>query len=206
MAVGGGTDGAVDVIRVSDGVTVGSLDAPRGGIPWRPVQSAAVAIGPDDVLYVAGLDYSVLRYRLPTMAPIEPLESTDTFPTTSGLLLMNDGTTLIGHGWAEAPATHSVVARWNVGTGALDWQGTTRLPCQDLAHLADEATLACTSSFGLVESPSVENGKPVGTAETQQGRVSAITALSDGRRSSPPAPPNRRWACGIPPAAVRWWW
>jgi WD40 repeat protein len=117
------------------------------------------------------------------MAPLEPLESTDTFPTTSGLLLIDDGPALIGHGWAEAPATHSVVARWNVGTGTLAWQGTTRLPCQDLALLADEPVLACASSFGLVEMLSVENGTPVGTAETQQGRVSAITALSDGRRS-----------------------
>ena len=181
VAVGGGPDGAVDVIRVSDGSSVGSLDAPRGRTPWRPVHSAAVAIGLDGVLYVAGLDYSVRRYQLPTMVPINPLESVDTFPTTAGLLLIDDGTALIGHGWADFPDPHSVVARWDVRTGALTWQGTTRLPCQDLAYLADEATLACTSSFGVIEMLSATTGSPTGDTDAQQGRVSAVTALTDGR-------------------------
>ena len=183
MAVAGGeTDGAVDVIGVSDGVTVGSVDAPRGSIPWRPVQSAAVAIGSDEVLYVAGLDYSVRRYQLPTMEPLQPLESVDTFPTTAGLQLIDDGTALIGHGWADHPDPHSVIARWDVSTGALVWQETSRLPCQAIAHLADEATLACTSSFGVIEILSATNGSPIGTTDAQQDRVSDVTALSDGRR------------------------
>ena len=42
--------------------------------------------------------------------------------------------------------------------------------------------LACTSSFGVIEMLSAANGSPVGTADAQQGRVSAVTALSDGRR------------------------
>jgi DNA-binding SARP family transcriptional activator/WD40 repeat protein len=182
IAAGGGTPGAVEVIRVADGVEVGSLDVSNGPSPWLPVQSAAVAIGPDDVLYVAALDGSVSRFRLPTMTPLESLEPVDPFPTTAGLLLINDGATLIGHGWANHPDPHSVVARWDARTGALEWQGTTRLPCEDLAYLADEAELACTSSFGAIELLSTATGSPVGTADAQQGRISAMTAFPDGRR------------------------
>lgn len=181
VAVGGGESGTVDVARVDQDRVIASLAVPAV-TSQTPPRSAALTIGADDVLYIATPDRAVRRYQLPELTPLEAFEPSATFPTTAGLRLIDDGATLIGHGWADGPATHSVVSRWDVATGATAWQSSTRLPCQELAILADEGTLACTSSFGLVEFLSVHSGESVGTVDTQQSRVSAIAALPDGRR------------------------
>ena len=177
VAVTGGLDGDLAVYDVDTGELVGQLDGlprPEGRSVWR---SAAVAFGPDGMLYLGSTAGPIRAIDTDTMDVVKTFDAPE-FSSNNVVVATDDGR-LVGAG------TEAVVA-FDLDDGSASFvadlrEGRHPEPCPWFAVNPARDSMYCGDFNGVIEVRSLRTGDRTGAVlDPQLGSVGQLVVVDGG--------------------------
>lgn len=184
VALAGGPDGGAEVRRVADGRSVGLVSTPGADKLPGVGSSAAVAFAADFVL-VGTVEGGIEIHHLPDLDLTARLQSfaDAKAPPTDGLLVIAGGSAVVGYGSINGGTNQvgSSISRWELPGGTRSWTSDQHAStCNHPAEVLSTGELWCGGS-GQVRAIDAQTGETRSQFSTQQGTISALAPLADGR-------------------------
>ncbi len=177
VAVVGGFKGDLAIYRTSDGELLGTVSGlPRPQTASQVVDTAAVAVGPDGLVYLGSMAGPI---RVVDPADMKIIRTIHGPPFTS-----NRHVVVGSDGIVTAAGDEGLVAA-DASTGAIRWtadlRGTHPEPCPYFAASVPAGRLYCGTYFGVIEERDRLTGERTGvTLDPQLGAVGPLAITSDG--------------------------
>ena len=177
VAVTGGFDGDLAVYDVATAELVGRLDGiprPEGRSVWR---NAAVAFGPDGMLYLGSMAGPIRAIDTDTMEVVDTFEAPEF--SSNNFLVATDDDRLVAAG------TEAVVA-FDLTDRSTSWvidlrEGRHPEPCPWFAVNPARDTMYCGDFNGVIEVRSLRTGDRTGAVlDPQLGSVGQLLVVDDG--------------------------
>lgn len=178
VAAAGGSDGEVAIYRTEDASLVGVIPGIRRSDDRRwQRQTAAVAFGADDSLYVGSVAGPIRKVEPESLEVLATFEA-PAMSSNQHMTITEQGAIIAGGPDALISIGDRSQIRWTA-----DLRGSNHPdPCPYLAVSQTLDKLFCGNFFGVIQERDLQTGAPTGsTLDAQLGYVGVLDITSDGR-------------------------